>query len=217
MTTPVSPQVLRGGLVLLDSDGRAVKRVVAFQYNPDTLSRSLQVRGASSDAGDRLEATRLKGPPVETIKLDAEIDAADQLASPGANGDTVKSGILPELSALESVVTPESTALQAARQLAASGTLEILPLPAPLVLFVWGRKRVLPVRVVDFSILEEAFDPNLNPIRAKLSLSLRVLSADDVAADSRAGGLAMAALQTKEQLVRRQPPMLQPLGLKALP
>src|SRR5262249_51274943 len=153
-------KVLRGGLVLMDADGRAVKRVIAFQYNPDALSRSLQVRGAATDAGDRLEATRLKGPPAETIKLDAEIDAADQLEFPEQNDDAVQSGVLPELSALETVVSPESGALQDAEKLAATGTLEILPLPAPLVLFVWGQKRVLPVRITDFSILEEAFDAN---------------------------------------------------------
>src|SRR5262249_5131541 len=159
-----------------------------------------------------LEATRLKGPPAETIKLDAEIDAADQLEFPEQNDDAVQSGVLPELSALETVVSPESGALQDAEKLAATGTLEILPLPAPLVLFVWGQKRVLPVRITDFSILEEAFDANLNPIRAKVSLTLRVFSVDDVAADTRAAGFAKAALQTKEQFAKRQPATLQALG-----
>jgi len=201
----------------MDADGRVVRRVIAFQYNPDSLARSLQVRGATTDAGDRLEVTRLKGPPAETIKLDAEIDAADQLESPERNEDAVNSGILPELSALETVVSPDSSALQDAQKLAATGTLEILPLPAPLVLFVWGQKRVLPVRIADFSILEEAFDANLNPIRAKVSLTLRVFSVDDVAADTRAAGFAKAALQNKEQLAKRQPATLQALGLKGLP
>jgi hypothetical protein len=217
MTHPSSPKVLRGGLVLLDADGRTVLRVIALQYNPDTLSRTLQVRGTATDAGDHLEATRLKGPPTETIKLDAEIDATDQLEFPMRNQDAVNSGILPELAALETVVSPDSAALQAAQRLAATGTLEVLPLPAPLVLFVWGSKRVLPVRITDVAVLEEAFDPNLNPIRAKVTLSLRVLSVDDLPAGSRGAGLAMAALQTKEQLAKRQPGTLQALGLRGLP
>jgi hypothetical protein len=212
-----SPKVLRGGLVLLDGDGRSVLRVISLQYNPDTLSRSLQVRGTATDAGDRLEVTRLKGPPAETIKLEAEIDATDQLEFPGSNKDTVTSGVLPQLAALEVVVSPSSASLQAAQRLAGTGALEVLPLPAPLVLFVWGSKRVLPVRITDVAILEEAFDANLNPIRAKVTLSLRVMSVDDMPAGSRGQGLAMAALQTKEQWSRRQPGTLQSLGIQSLP
>jgi hypothetical protein len=217
MTHPSSPKVPRGGLVLLDPDGRTVQRVIALQYNPDALSRSLQVRGANTDAGDRLEVTRLKGPPAETIKLDAEIDATDQLEFPLRNKDAVDSGILPELAALETAVTPSSASLQAAQRLADTGTLEILPLPSPLALFVFGVNRVLPVRITDLSIFEEAFDSKLNPIRAKVTLSLRVLSVDDLPSGSRGQGLAMAALQTKERMARSQPRTLQALGLSGLP
>lgn len=217
MTGPFTPRNLRGGLVIMDSDGKAVIRVITLQYNPDTLSRTLTPRGAATDAGDRLEATRLKGPPAETIKFDAEIDAADQLEKPGSNPDTLASGILPELAALETVISPTSAALQIAESLAASGTIEILPLPSPLVLFVWGAKRVLPVRIQDFAILEEAFDTNLNPIRAKVSMTLRVLSVDDLAPGSRGAGFAMAALASKEQIARRQPALLTAFGLKGLP
>jgi hypothetical protein len=212
-----SPKVVRGGLVLLDPDGKAVQRVIALQYNPDALTRSVQVRNTATDAGDRLEPTRLKGPPTETIKLDAEIDATDQLERPTANPDAVKLGILPELAALETVVSPAGADLQAAQRLARTGTLEILPIAAPLVLFVWGVQRVLPVRITDLGILEEAFDPNLNPIRARVSLSMRVLSSDDLPAGSRGAGFAFAALAKKEQWSRKQPATLQALGLRSLP
>ena len=217
MPAPFTPNNLRGGLVIMDADGTQVVRVVTLQYNPDSLSRTLTPRGTATDAGDRLEATRLKGPPAETIKFDAEIDAADQLEKPGSHPDAVASGILPELAALETVISPTAADLQAAEQLAASGTIEILPLPSSLVLFVWGRKRVLPVRIQDFAILEEAFDTSLNPIRAKVSLTLRVLSPDDLAPGSRAAGLAMAALATREQIAKRQPAVLAAFGLKGLP
>jgi hypothetical protein len=217
MPQPNSPRTLRGGLVILDAEGKNVERVVTLQYNPDALTRSLQPRGAGADTGDRLEALRLKGPPVETIKLEAEIDAADSLETPDRNQDAVKHGILPELAAIETVVSPRSGDIQEAKRLADQGTLEILPLPSPLVLFVWGEKRVLPVRITEFSIIEEAFDPNLNPIRAKVTLGLRVLSVDDLPWGGRASGIAMAALQTKERLVLRQPAVLQALGLKGIP
>ncbi|MCK0195356.1 hypothetical protein MWN34_00360 [Ancylobacter sp. 6x-1] len=210
-------QVLRAGLILLDAAGTAVQRVISLQYNPDTLSRTLTPRGTTTDSGDRLEATRLKGPPVETIKLDAEIDAADQLEHPRNNPDTVANGIQPELAAIETIIVPRSADIQAAERLAASGTIEILPLPSSLVLFVFGPRRVLPVRVQDMSVLEEAFDANLSPIRAKIGLTLRVLSVDDLAPGTRGAGLAMAALSTREQIAKRQPATLSAFGLRGLP
>ena len=82
MTTfPNSPRLLKGGIVLIDPDTSAVQRIIVLQYNPDTLTRTLQVKGVGAEGGDRSEALRLKGPPVETIKLEAEIDATDQLKS----------------------------------------------------------------------------------------------------------------------------------------
>ena len=80
MTTfPGSPKLLKGGIVLIDAETSAVQKIITLQYNPDTLNRTLQVQGAGGEGGDRSEALRLMGPPVETIKLDAEIDATDRL------------------------------------------------------------------------------------------------------------------------------------------
>lgn len=217
MSAPFTPNNLRGGLVILDADGGAIMRVITLQYNPDTLSRTLTPRGAAVDSSDRLEVTRLKGPPTETIKFDAEIDAADQLDEADKNPDTVESGILPELAALETLISPTSSDVQIAERLAATGAIEILPLPSPLVLFVWGPKRVLPVRIQDFAVVEEAFDARLNPIRAKVTMTLRVLSVDDLAPGSRAAGLAMASMAVKERAAKKQPPILTAFGLQGLP
>ena len=63
---PGSPRLLRAGIVLADQSTLLVQRIISLQYNPDTLSRSLQVRGVTGDGGDRLDALRLTGPPVET-------------------------------------------------------------------------------------------------------------------------------------------------------
>jgi hypothetical protein len=71
---PNSPRLLKGGIVLLDPDTSAVQRIIALQYNPDTFSRTLQPQTVK-ESGDRSEAMRLTRPPVETINLDAEIDA----------------------------------------------------------------------------------------------------------------------------------------------
>ena len=83
-------------------------RIIALQYNPDTLTRSLQVQGVGGEGGDCSEALRLKDPPVETIKLEAEIDAADQLEFPEQNENIVKSGLHTQLVALETIVYPTS-------------------------------------------------------------------------------------------------------------
>jgi hypothetical protein len=214
---PNSPRLVRGGIVLLDPVSAAVQRIIVLQYNPDTLSRSLQSQAVDTGGGqNRSEALRLKGPPVETIKLEAELDATDQLEV--ADATAVEVGIHPELAALESLVYPTSQQLLANNALAASGVLEITPMQAPLSLFVWSRNRILPVRVTEFSVTEEAFDPSLNPIRAKVSLGLRVLSVDDVGFDHKAGSLYMAYHQQKEQLATRsQSGELRTLGVERIP
>jgi len=85
---------------------------------------------------------------------------------------------------------------------------------APLALFVWSKSRIVPVKVTDFSITEEAFDPSLNPIRAKVSLGLRVMSIDDLGFSTKGGGLFMAYLQSKEKLAGKvQSTSLAPLGI----
>jgi hypothetical protein len=203
MTTfPGSPRLLKGGVVLIDPETSAVRRIIALQYNPDTISRTLQVQGVG-EGGDRSEALRLKGPPVETIKLDAEIDATDQLEFPDQNRPAVEVGIHPQLAALETMIYPTSSQLQTNDRLAQSGTLEIIPMETDLMLFVWGENRILPVRLTDFSITEEAFDPSLNPIRAKVSLGMRVLSIDDLGFAHKGGSLFMSYLQQKEALAAR--------------
>jgi hypothetical protein len=199
-TSPDSPQVLKAGLVLLDAATSAVLRVIVMQYNPDSLSRTLAAQATTEGGGgggvDRSEVLRLKGPPVETLKIEAEIDATDQLE---ANDPTaVKSGLFPQLSALEMMLYPTTSQILSNHALASSGVLEILPMEAPLTLFVWSASRIVPVRITEFSITEEAFDTNLNPIRAKVSLGMRVLSVSDLGFDHRGSPIYLAYQRVKE-------------------
>ncbi|MBM4289443.1 MAG: hypothetical protein FJ135_15085 [Deltaproteobacteria bacterium] len=204
MTTfPNSPRIVKGGIVLLDPETAMVQRIITLQYNPDTLSRTLQVQGVGGESGDRSQALRLKGPPVETIKLEAEIDATDQLEFPDNNADAVQHGIAPQLAALETLIYPASSRLLSNNRLAQAGTLEIAPMEAPLSLFVWSRNRIVPVRLTDFSVTEEAFDPWLNPIRAKVSLGMRVLSVDDLGFSHKGGNVYLSYHQNKENLAAR--------------
>src|SRR5438270_325944 len=170
--------------------------ILIFQYDPDTLTRAITAQTAGSDNADKGEALRLKGPPRETIKLDVEIDAADQLER--ANPLATTMGLYPTLASLEMLLYPKSALTIANEVLAAVGIIEIIPPEAPMTLFVWGPKRTRPARLTEFTITEEAFDPNLNPIRAKVGLSLRVLNYQDVGLLSVGGALFMAHQVAKD-------------------
>jgi hypothetical protein len=216
---PNSPRLVRGGIVTMDPDTSAVQSIIALQYNPESLSRTLQIQAApGGQDGVRVDALRLRGPAVETIKLEAELDATDQLEFPSRNPMAVQYGLQPQLSQLEMLVNPAVETLLSDDSMANSGTLEIIPLEQPLTLFVWSRSRVVPVRLTDFSITEEAFDPNLNPIRAKVSLGLRVLSVDDLGFDTPGGYMFMAYLGNKQQLASKVTSVaISVLGLGGLP
>ena len=205
-THPNSPRVLKAGLVLIDPESAKVLRIIALQYNPEKLTRTLQVQSAGGEAGNRSEAMRFMGPAVETIRLEADLDATDQLEFPGQNRVAVEHGIAPQLAALEALAHPSSAQLRELDRQAGSGTLEIAPMEAPLMLLVWSKSRIVPVRLSEFSISEEAFDPALNPIVAKVTLGLRVLSVDDLGFAHKGGSLFMSYLQAKEQLAGKALP-----------
>ena len=195
---PGSPRTLRGALIGLDP-ANPLASIVVFQYNPEAMSRTLAPRsgaGQGGAGGGRSEALRLGGPPVETISITVEVDATDQLETADPLATTL--GIYPQLSALEMLVYPKTLTVIANALLAVAGTIEVVPPEAPLTLLVWGLKRVLPVRLEQFTITEEAFDPGLNPIRARVQLSLRVLSYNDLPLASVGGALFLVHQVVKE-------------------
>lgn len=216
---PNSPRLVRGGIVTMDPDTSAVQSIIALQYNPDSLTRTLQVQAVpGGQDGVRVDALRLRGPAIETIKLEAEMDATDQLEFPKQNPTAVQYGLHPQLAQLEMLVNPTVETLVADDNMANAGTLEIIPLEQPLTLFVWSKSRVVPVRLTDFSITEEAFDPNLNPIRAKVSLGMRVLNVDDLGFEHPGGRIFMTYLTNKEQLASQASTVaISVLGLGGLP
>ena len=214
-TTPIAPPVLSGGFILFDAEGKTLLRTIPFQYNPDTLTRTLTPRAAKAEGGDRLEALRLVGPPVETIKLDAEFDAVDRVG--GGGGLPGGDGVAGDLAALEMIISPAASDLAAEIKSAALGTLEILPAPSPLVVVVLGPNRILPVRFTDIGVVEEMFDTRLTPIRARASMTLRVLNTDDLAPGSKGASLYIAALQRRERLARSRKGSLGALGLTGAP
>lgn len=175
---PRSPQVMKGAIVGLDIFN-PLASVVIFQYNPESMTRTLtaQTSGGQSGGSGRAEPLRLSGAPSETISLDVEIDATDQLEKQDPISTSV--GVYPQLSALEMLLYPKTASVILNTALLAVGTIEIVPPEAPLTLFIWGPARVVPVQLTSFSINEQAYDVNLNPIRASVDLGLSILSYND--------------------------------------
>lgn len=193
----ISPRLLKGAIVSLDPNIGVPLGIIMFQYNPDEVTRTLKPQSVG-DEPDRTEIFRLKGPPIETINCTVEIDATDQLAS--SDPVTMEFGIQPQLAALELLVYPSSATLILNEALSFVGTVEILPMESTLTLFVWSKTRITPVRITDLSITEEAFDPQLNPLRAKVTLAMRVLNVNDVGFLTPAGALYMVYQVEKELL-----------------
>ncbi|WP_138423348.1 hypothetical protein [Maritimibacter alexandrii] len=212
-----SPRALKGGFVVMDGDGKAVIRTIVFQFNPDSLTRRLTPAGAQSGA-EGTAALRLTGPPQETLSFEIELDATDSSVAPGgpvlAPGEE---GITADLALLEVLISPKVDDMVAGHEMAMRGALEILPLPSPLVLLVLGPNRVLPVRITDVSVTEEAFDTNLDPIRARLSIGTSVLTVDDLAWGTKGAELYMAALARREKRAEGKGGALSALGLSGTP
>jgi len=193
----ISPLLRKGAIIMLDPTTGIPLGTIPLQYNPESITRSLKPQSVG-DEPDRTEILRLKGPAIETIKCTVEIDATDLLAS--GDPSTLSFGIQPQLAQLEMLIYPSSLELIANEVLSLIGTIEILPMESALTLFAWNTTRITPVRITDLEVTEEAFDPQLNPIRAKVSLGMRVLSVSDVSFLSPAGALYMVYQIEKEAL-----------------
>jgi hypothetical protein len=205
ISEPISqlPSLRSASLVILDHTSSTILDTIYFQFNPEKLTRTLRIQASGQEGGDRTEALRLRGAPVETIQLDAEFDVACRL-SPTEQEASREVGIYPQLSALETLLYPTSQHIKETINQADQGVLEIVPPQAPVTLLVWGPQRVLPVRMESFSITEEAYDVTLNPIRAKVSMTLRVLNYDDLAPKSREANIFFAHHEEKERLSQRR-------------
>jgi hypothetical protein len=189
-----TPRTLRGAIVAVDRSGPP-SRVVVFQYNPDEVSRTLQPR---EGGGSGNESRRAWGAPSETVSMTVELDATDQLDA----GDPAAAagGILPALSVLEMLMHPSSGQIIANTVLLAVGTVEILPPKPPTAILVWGPARVVPVKLTNLAITEQAYSPALVPIRASVEVAADVLTYEDLPLTDLGFGLSVAHLVAKEVL-----------------
>jgi phosphoribosyl-dephospho-CoA transferase len=214
-----SPKLLKGALVVYAShDPGAEAKIIPFQYNPDQVSRSLSQGGATAGTATgtttsttttvnrgqaQQDVLRVQAPPRESFSLSVTLNAADQLEHPEQNQNIVQNGLHAVLATLEMLLYPTSYQVLQNESLAEEGEVQLNPANLPLVLLVWGRSRVVPVKISSFSVTEEAFDPVLNPIQAKLELGLLVLNYVDLPADSAGRDIYLSYQRQKETLAEQ--------------
>jgi len=185
-----------------------IPNVVIFQFNPESLSRTLQIPSRPTGATQR-ETTQAGEKTFEKISFKAHFSAANMLAD-----DKVLArmfGIGPQLSALEKMVQPSAklagligAALDAigdAVGLGGGDQPPAQPIPRekfPRTLFIWGITRVLPVTIDSLTISELEYDALLNPLRAEVDLTLTVIAVDDCSDDVLAKGALEYTTMAKE-------------------
>lgn len=213
---PRSPRLVKAGIVVIEPETGRVIRIIPFQYNPASLTHTLRAREGEYEArGSRYEGKRQMSPPIESFRIEAELDATDLLE--GGDATAGGYGIYPALSALETLIYPTSLQLMNRNHDPASGIPESVPMDAPLTVFVWNSRRIVPVRITEFSITEEAFDPLLNPIRANVSIGMQVLPVDDPGLNHHGESLYLKYLQEKEKMAAEaKPGTLRDLGIAGI-
>jgi hypothetical protein len=197
-----SPKLLKGALIQFSAPLLIpIPNIIIFQYNPETMSRSFTTwtpPDKDRDAGKdpKLESSRSQPfDPQESFTLALELDAADALEKPASHPVAVISGVADRVAAMEMLLYPtsESTLGGLLGDLSASVSVSVGGVgfsasasavvttakraTVPIVLFFWGPGRIVPVRLTSFSVDEQAFSPILYPIRAKVTVGLKVLQA----------------------------------------
>lgn len=205
MTSPLSPKLLKGALIKLDETKLApIPQVIVFQYNPESLSRKLKRAEKKEDKEGpktgKPDQTVQPADPDEEFDLALELDATDDLEDPLAHPTAVLAGVADRIAALEMLLYPASDAGLLSSAIASlAGALGIggaAKIPdrkeIPVVLLVWGPGRILPVDIESVTVEEQAFNIALYPIRAKVTVGIKVLTEDYYAAREVSGALRPA-------------------------
>lgn len=193
------PKILRGAFVEFGISLPPL--IVVFQFNPLTITRTRtatvtppatpagqgarnldfikQVRNCPKSLVEARPAGTIIEVKEETLSFDIRLDATDKLN----DGDTITEqfGIAPQLSTLELMMLPKGQSLlgEAVSALIGSAKKAFTFVDSarnpPAILFVWGRKKVMPVNITNMTIKEEEFSADLNPVRATVTVSLQVI------------------------------------------
>lgn len=223
-SSPLRPNLQKGALAVYPTHtpGSQPSTVIVFQFNPEAMKRTLAHRAAPAPTGGgstgaaKEDVLRVAGPPLETINITVDMHASDQLEDPDANASVAEHGLHPALATLELLMYPPTLVATGIEQQAASGQVQVSPADLPLVLLIWGKSRVVPVKLTSFAISEDAFDTRLNPISAKVELGMQVLTYMEFS-DSSIGRDAFIAYQkAKESLALGSRPGSSLTGIRNL-
>jgi hypothetical protein len=217
------PNLQKGALAVYPTHtpGSSPSRTIVFQFNPESMKRTLAHRAApqpnqANSGAAKEDVLRVAGPPVETISVTVDMHAADQLEEPDENGAVAEHGLHPALATLELLMYPPTLNAQKIEQAAAAGRVQVNPADLPLVILIWGKSRVVPVKLTSFAVSEDAFDTHLNPISAKVELAMQVLTYMEFA-DSSIGRDAFISYQkAKESLAQQAKPGSNETGIRNL-
>jgi hypothetical protein len=194
-SNPLNPRLLKGALIEFSSRFiSSVPNVIIFQFNPETITRKLEpwYSGGSDKAqqSGKEAANAQPHDPPETFDLTLQFDATDELDNPLTRGIALVSGVSRRIAALEMLLYPqgdkEKLTGSAQQSLAGKATLKSStssPVPrgkVPDLLFCWGPSRIVPVRLTSFSVEEQAYSPQLSPIRAKVTVGMKILQPRDM-------------------------------------
>jgi hypothetical protein len=212
--SPLAPVLLKGAFIRLDETAiGAVPQIVVFQYNPESLTRKFKPYEppAKEKTDDKPNPSALAAPydPEEEMDVVVELDATDDLEHPEQHPITMVSGVADRIAALEMLMYPsDETSLLSSAVSSLAGALGIgggAEIPkyrqAPIVLLSWGPGRVMPVKITGFSVEEQAFNQALYPIRAKVTVGVKVLTEDYF--NSRTESTTLTAAETMAQAAYR--------------
>ncbi|MET9761297.1 hypothetical protein ABZ016_19920 [Streptomyces sp. NPDC006372] len=231
-----TPKLLKGALIQFSAPLLLpIPNVIAFQYNPESLTRTLKpwappgtedpAHPQSEQQRDQAHGRAQPYDPQEDFTVVLDLDATDALETPESHPVAVVSGVADRIAALEMLLYPakDSGGLGGLLSgsvsigvggisLGGSAQAEVVPSPkVPVVLFFWGPGRIVPVRLTSFTVEEQAFSPLLYPVRAKVSVGMRVLTADAFADEEETAEVRIA--KAAYTFTRKQKEVLATLNL----
>lgn len=197
----MSEKYIRGALIeFMETFIGTTPNVIVFQFNPETMTHAWtqpEPAAGQTTAAGKPNPLAVKGYPGESFSFTLELDSNEMIVSgsPAAQGIAVATGVYTRLAALEMlqypVISPPGlvgAVTAAANAIAGAiggsgGVKKSVPkLQIPVVLFVWGPGRIVPVRVTALSVTEKLYDQFLNPVHADVQVTLRVLTPEELAA-----------------------------------
>jgi hypothetical protein len=187
---PDQPKITKGAILVIKYNSKGIiidsnTVPLIFQYNPETLTRTifpLDHEEIFQKNGKKQYSSSM----VELINLSVEFDAADQLEQPNQHEYIAKKGLHPTLAALESIMHSQNPD----------------NITSPVILFIWGSNRIIPVWLDNLKITEEAFDSNLNPIRIRLEIDMRVRDLLQLKKGSLGSAIYKKHLENRKTLAR---------------